>query len=117
MKNGYEILFMAPRSQRHRSKPVLDVVVAIAKAHDIHRYTRRVDAEGIGRGGRTHAAHFFELADEPEELLYVLGSHRTHELLQALKAESVHVFSVCRAIEFGYADETDPISEGSPKTG
>lgn len=117
MKKGFEVMFMAPRSQRHHGKPVLDAVIAIAKAHDIHRYTRRIDAEGTGKTGRTHAAHFFELADEPEEVLFVLGTHRTHELLSAVRAESMHVFCVCRAIEFGHLDEMDPNGESATDTG
>ncbi len=114
MKKGYEILFMAPRSQHHKGKPVLDVVINIAKAHNIHRYTRRVDAEGVGRGGHTHAVHFFELTDEPEELMYVLGTHRTNELMHALRAESLHVFCVCRAIEFGHLDDPDTAVDEAP---
>ncbi|CAM5788825.1 DUF190 domain-containing protein [Castellaniella caeni] len=108
MKKGYEILFMAPRSQRHKGKPTLDAVIEIARQHNIHRYTRRVDTESIGRDGRAHAAHFFELVDEPEELLFVLGAHRANELLQALEAERMHVFCVRRTIDFGHLDESGP---------
>ena len=111
MKKGYEILFMAPRSQRHHGKPMLDAVIAIAKAHGIHRYTRRANTESVGQDGRAHATHFFELADEPEVLLFVLGAHRSAELLDAVRDEALHVFCVRRAIEFGHLDEPDSETE------
>lgn len=97
---GCEVTFMAPQSRRHHGKPVLDVVVAIAAAHDIERHTRRVDAESVGASGHTHSAHFFELADEPEEVMFVLDEDKADELMRAVAAEGVHVFCTRRAIEW-----------------
>ncbi|MES1956307.1 DUF190 domain-containing protein [Salinisphaera hydrothermalis] len=97
---GLEVIFMAPRSRRHRGKPVLDSVAAIAKSHGIRRHTRRVDAEGAGASGHTHSAHFFELADEPEELMFVLEGDKAEELMRAVEAEALHVFCICRTIDY-----------------
>ncbi len=102
MKKGYELLFMAPRSQRYHDKPMLDAVIAIAKACNIHRYTRRANTQGVGADGRAHSVHFFELADEPEELLFVLDATDSATLLRAVRAEALHVFCVRRAIAFGH---------------
>lgn len=97
---GFEVIFMAPRSSHYHGKPVLDAVVEIAKSHDIKRHTRRVDAEGTGASGHTHSAHFFELADEPEELMFVLDGEKADELMRAVKAEQLHVFCIRRTIEY-----------------
>lgn len=97
---GFSVIFMAPRSRRHHGKPVLDAVVGIAKSHDITRYTRRVDTESTGDSGRTHSAHFFELADEPEELMFVLDVDKADELMRAVEAEQLHVFCIRRTIEY-----------------
>lgn len=99
MKKGYELLFMAPGTRRHKGKPTLDAIIEIAASCDIHRYTRRVDADSKGFRGHSHSAHFFELADEPEELMFVLGEDRTDALLHAVEAEAVNVFCVRRPIE------------------
>lgn len=107
MQQGYELLFMAARSQRVHGKPILDMVMEIARSHDIHRHTRRTNTTAVGEDGRAHAMHFFELDDEPEELLFVLGAHRSAELLQAVRAAALHVFCVRRPIEFGHMDEVD----------
>lgn len=107
MKKGYQISFMAPRSQHHHGKPMLDAIIAIAKAHGIRRYTLRTDTESVGQDGRTHASRFFELSDEPEELLFILGMHKSEMLLEAVRAEAMHVFCIRRPIEFGHLDESD----------
>lgn len=97
---GFEITFMAPRSRRRHGEPVLDAVVRIAKAHGVTRYTRRTDTESVGAGGRAHSAHFFELADEPEEVSFILVDGKTDELMRAIDAEGLSVFCIRRAIEF-----------------
>lgn len=97
---GYELTFMAPRSRRHHGESVLDAVVRIAKAHGVTRHTRRTDTESIGVGGQSHSAHFFELADEPEEVSFILVNGKTDELMQAIDAEGLYVFCIRREIEF-----------------
>lgn len=97
---GYEITFMAPRSRRHRGEPVLDAVVRIARTQGITRYTRRIDSESVGAGERAHSAHFFELADEPEEVTFILADGKSDTLMQQVEAEGLHVFCVRQAIEY-----------------
>lgn len=97
---GYEITFMAPRSRRHRGESVLDAVVRIAKAQGITHYTRRTDSESVGAGGRPHSARFFELADEPEEVTFVLVDGQSDDLMHQVEAEGLHVFCIRQAIEY-----------------
>lgn len=97
---GCELTFMAPRSRRHRGESVLDAVVRIARAHGVIRHTRRTNTESVGAGGHSHSAHFFELADEPEEVSFILENGKTDELLQAVHDASLYVFCIRREIEF-----------------
>ncbi|GAB3671385.1 DUF190 domain-containing protein [Salinisphaera aquimarina] len=97
---GFEVIFMAPRSRRHDGTPVLDAIVDIAREHDITRMTRRVNAEGTGAGGHCHSAHFFELADEPEELMFVLDGGDADALIRAVEAKEMHVFCLRRQIDY-----------------
>jgi len=97
---GCEITFMAPRSRRHQGESVLDAVLRIAKAHGITRHTRRTNTESVGIGGRSHSAHFFELADEPEELSFILVNGQADELIRAVKAEGLCVFCTRHKTEF-----------------
>lgn len=97
---GYELIFMAPHLRRFQGKPVLDAIVALARDQGITRFTRRIDSESTGRAGRTHAAHFFELADEPEELMFIIDEKRGAELLHAVQHANIPVFLVRRAVEY-----------------
>lgn len=97
---GYELIFMAPRSRRHHGKPVLDAVIDIARSQGIARYTRRINAEGSGTTGHVHSAHFFELADEPEELMLVVDEAAADRLVQAVEAQGVYVFLVRRPVDY-----------------
>lgn len=104
---GYEVTFMAPRSRRHHGQPVLDAVEKIADSHGLQTHTRRIDAEGKGARGHTHSAHFFELADEPEELMFVLDTDNTEKLIRAVENERLHVFCVRSAIEYWQFGKSD----------
>lgn len=104
---GYELSFMAPKMRRFQGKPVLDLIIALAKAQGITRFTRRADSESTGREGRTHAVHFFELADQPEELMFIIDEKRGTELLRAVEAAHIPVFLVRRAVEYTQFGQID----------
>jgi len=97
---GFELIFMAPRSHRHKRQMTLDAIVDLAKTHGIYRYTRRMDSESIGNGGHRHSAHFFELTDEPEELMFIVDGDQADELLAAVQEQNIKIFCVRRGIEF-----------------
>jgi len=97
---GFEVIFIAPRSRGHGGMPVLDAIVSLARELGIERMTRRVDTEGLGASGHTHSAHFFELADEPEELMFVLDGGEADALIRAVEDSGMHVFCLRRAIDY-----------------
>ena len=97
---GFEVLFIAPRSRRFDGEPLLDVVAALALAQGIERSTRRIAAEGTGSDGHTHSAHFFEQADEPEELMFVVDGGAADKLIRAVEERDIPVFCMKRAIEY-----------------
>jgi len=97
---GSEIIFIAPKSRRHEGEPVLDWVAGVAGKLGIKRMTRRVDAEGTGASGHTHSAHFFEQADQPEELMFVLDGGEADKLIREVENSAAEVFCIRRAIEY-----------------
>ena len=101
MQAGYEVIFMAPQSRCHGRKRVTDWIVDKARELGITRVTKRYDAEGTGGGGHVHSAHFFELADQPVEIVFVLETDLADRLIGAVKAEGVHVFCIRKPVEFG----------------
>ncbi|GAB3335486.1 DUF190 domain-containing protein [Chromohalobacter beijerinckii] len=99
-QHGYEVIFMAPESRRHHGKPVIDAVAEHAKTLGIERMTRRTASEGTGADGRTHSAHFFELADRPIELLFVLDKTLTERLIDAVDQAGIDVFVLRREVNY-----------------
>ncbi|WP_110673947.1 DUF190 domain-containing protein [Salinicola sp. RZ23] len=105
LKSGYEVTFIVPESRRHEGKRVVDLVTDTAEAHGITRMTWRRDVEGVGEDGRMHAAHFFELADQPVELIYALGEEAAERFIDAIEATGAPVFCLCRPVHFGQLNE------------
>lgn len=97
---GFELIFIAPRSRRHDGEPVLDTVARLAREQDITRVTRRDDIEGVGGSGHTHSAHFFESADEPQELMFVLDGDASDTLIRAVEEAGLPVFCLRRSIDY-----------------
>ena len=101
LKPGYEVIFIAPQNRRHHGKLVTDLVIDAAEKLGLHRVTKRSDLEGTGHSGHTHAAHFFELADQPIELMYVLGEEQAEALITAVDEADIPVFCLRRPAAYG----------------
>ena len=97
---GFELIFMAPRSRRHHGKPVLDTVAELAREQGIEHSTRRVDAQGTGHSGHTHSAHFFEQADEPEELMFVLDGGQADALVRSVDEQTDRCHGPCSSAPY-----------------
>ncbi|MFC3283440.1 DUF190 domain-containing protein [Litchfieldella rifensis] len=102
LQAGYEVIFMAPQSRRHKGKRATDAVVECARALGIRRMTRRLDVEGAGENGHLHSAHFFELDDQPVELMYVLEDDLAERLIDAVDQAGIPVFCLRRRVEYGH---------------
>ena len=103
--NGYQITFFTQQDKRHHGKPLADWLVHVAQEMGLRGATLVAASEGFGHHGRMHAAHFFELADQPLEVTMALTDEETERLFARLRAENVHVFYVKTAVEFGTLGE------------
>ena len=101
MKKGLEILFIMPQSRRHNGRLVSDLVIDEARSLGIHRVTKRLDAEGMGEGGHLHSWHFFELADQPVELMFVVEQGLGQQLIDRVRDAGLRAFCISRPVEFG----------------
>jgi PII-like signaling protein len=105
--NGYQLTFFTQQDHRHKGKPVGEWLVHLAKEMGLRGATLMAAGEGFGHRGRIHSAHFFELADQPVEVVMALSAEETDRLFERLKAEGVHLFYVKIAVEFGTLGEPD----------
>jgi len=98
---GYQITFFTQQDRRHKGKPLADWLVHLAQELGLSGATLIPGNEGFGHHGRLHSAHFFELADQPQEVVMAATAEETERLFERLKAEGVQLFYVKTPVEFG----------------
>jgi len=108
--NGYQITFFTQQDKRHHGKPLADWLVHLAQEMGLRGATLLAGGEGFGHHRRIHSAHFFELADQPVEVMIAVTADEADKLFERLKAEDVHLFYVKTPVEFGTVGRT----EGEP---
>ena len=101
-QQGFEVIFMAPESRRHHGRSALEAVIDEAHGLGITRLTRRAGEMSAGEDGHRHSAHFFELADRPEEVMFVLEPGMADRLVEAVAAAGIPVFCLRRPVEFAH---------------
>lgn len=102
---GYQITFFTQNDRRHRGWPVADWLVQLAQEMGLPGATVFAGGEGFGHHGRIHSARFFELADQPQEVLIALTAEQAERLFARLAQEGVHLFYVKTPVEFGVIGE------------
>ena len=103
--NGYQITFFTQQDKRHHGKPLADWLLHLAQEMGLRGATLISGSEGYGQHGRIHSAHFFELADQPLEVLMAVTAEEAGRLFERLEAEGVHLFYVKTPVEFGTLGE------------
>ena len=104
---GYQITFFTQQDRMHHGKPLGQWILLMAREIGLPGATMVSGSEGYGHQGRIHSAHFFELADQPQEIQIAASEAQTVKLFDRLKAENVKVFYVKTLVEFGVLGETE----------
>lgn len=99
--NGYQITFFTEQNKRHHGKPLADWLLHLAQEMELHGATMIPAAEGFGHHRRLHSIHFFELADQPVEVVMIITEEETQRLFDRLRSEDIHIFYVKTSVEFG----------------
>jgi PII-like signaling protein len=105
--NGYQVTFFTQQDRRHHGKPLADWLVHLAGELGLRGATVIPACEGIGHHHRIHSAHFFDLADQPLSVVMAVTSEEADRLFERLRADSVHLFYVKMAVEFGVVGNDD----------
>lgn len=104
---GFQITFFTEQNRRHGHKQMSDWLLELAKSLNIRGATVRGDSEGIGRDGRFHSAHFFELADQPVEVTFAVTEEQATALFSRLEEEKAKLFYVKAPVEYGTVGGSD----------
>jgi PII-like signaling protein len=102
---GYQITFFTQQDRRVHGKPLGEWLVQLTRELGLHGATLQTAAEGVGRSGKIHSAHFFELADQPIEVVTIVTAEEADRLFARLKSESIQIFYVRIEAEFGTTGE------------
>ncbi len=73
----------------------------LAKQIGISGCTVFSGAEGFGSDGRRHSARFFELADQPVEILMAVTEEQADRLFDRLRTADTRLFYIKTPIDFG----------------
>ena len=99
--NGYQVTFFTQQDRHNHGMPLADWLLKAAKGLGIAGGTVIAAAEGLGHDKRLHSAHFFELADQPVEITFVLSEADTSVLFALLNQENIRLFYTKVAVEYG----------------
>ena len=101
MKKGYQLTFFTLESRQHKNKSVSNYIEEIAQKLGITGITVIKASKGIGEDSKLHSASFFELTDQPLEIIMILEEDKYIELFSHLEKENLNLFFFFSAIEYG----------------
>lgn len=102
---GYQITFFTNLDRRQDGLPVGEWLIKTAKEMGLQGATLIPAGEGFGHDRRIHSAHFFELADQPVEVIMSLSAEEADQLFATIKASGVKLFYIKTEVEFGVLGE------------
>lgn len=101
MKTGYQLTFFTLESRRHNGMNIAAWLEEMAKQSGIHGVTVVNASKGIGHDGTWHSATFFELTDQPLEIMMIADEEACTQLFDRLQRETPNLFYTKMAIEYG----------------
>lgn len=104
---GYQITFFTQQDRQHHHMPLTEWLMRTAHDMGLRGATRVAASEGFGQNGRIHSAHFFELGDQPQEIVLAVTEAEAEQLFALLVQEDIHVFYVKTPVEFGVLGISD----------
>lgn len=102
---GFQVTFFTQQDCRHGSLPLGEWLLQEARRLGVAGATLIAATEGFGHDRKLHSAHFFELADQPIEVVMAMSAADADRLFSHLQEENINVFYVKTPIEFGMTGE------------
>ncbi|MEM5447992.1 DUF190 domain-containing protein [Paraburkholderia guartelaensis] len=101
MPAGGQLTLYTSRKHKKGHKSAVAWIIDAARAQGVFGITVLEGYEGLDAHGKMHAAHFFDLADEPAVVLIVADEPSIDALLVTLEAGGVELFYTRTPIEYG----------------
>ncbi|QGZ61168.1 DUF190 domain-containing protein [Paraburkholderia acidisoli] len=101
MAAGSQLTLYTRRKQKKGHQSAVAWILEAAKAQGVVGVTVLEGYEGLDAHGKLHAAHFFDLADEPAVVLIVADEAAIDALLVTLGASGLELFFTRSSVEYG----------------
>lgn len=101
MAAGSQLTLYTSRKQKKGHKSAVAWMLETAQAQGVLGVTVLEGYEGLDAHGKLHAAHFFDLADEPAVVMIVADESAIDALLVTLGASGLELFFTRSAVEYG----------------
>jgi PII-like signaling protein len=98
---GYQISFLAEQDRRIEHKQAMEWLLHLAKELGISGCTVFSGVESFGADGRRHSARFFELADQPMEIVMAVTDDQADRLFERIAVADTKIFYIKTPIEYG----------------
>lgn len=99
---GYQLIFSTLQSREHpNGERISNWLMNVSEKIGIKGVTVLHASKGIGRDGKLHSSTFFELADEPLEVIMNISEEECEKLFTLLNKEKIGLFYTKSAIEYG----------------
>jgi len=105
---GYQLSFFTQHDHVHRGHTLAHWLIEEARRLGIGGATMIPATEGFGHHRKLHSARFFELADQPLEVVMAVTTEEADRLFARLEEEKVHLFYVKTPVEFGTLGKPTP---------
>jgi PII-like signaling protein len=99
--NGFQVTFFTQQDRRNHGQPLADWLLKAALGLGIHGGTVLAASEGLGHDLHLHSAHFFELADQPQQITFALSQDQVDRLFALLSQENIRLFYTKQPVEYG----------------
>jgi PII-like signaling protein len=98
---GYQLSFFTNQDHKHHGKPIAEWIVEQACKLGIRGATLLNASEGYGHHRRIHSTHFFDLSDQPQEVILAVTEDEANKLFAEINEQAIKVFYTKTKIEFG----------------
>ncbi len=98
---GYMLTLFTQQDRRHGHQPLHEWLLDAARSLGVRGGTVVSGVESFDHAGMRHSARFFELADQPIQLQFVISEQQSAELLALLQHEKIDVFYVKTPVQYG----------------
>lgn len=98
---GFQLTFMTEQNRRIEGKSAVEWLLHAAKEFGCSGATTFSGIESYGSDGRRHSAHFFELADQPVQVVMAVTAEQAAAILGKVSQSQTRLFYMKAPIEYG----------------